>query len=151
MTDQLLKAAETEAAELRAELEKIPLYQRLKTVEKFISDYTSLRLVPVLPLQGNISKIAKYGRQGSVSANVIEATEAYLNIINRRAMSSEIYEAIKSKVDVPGKTPTSTLSSYLSTSDLFDNVKGQGYGLVAWQNAGTKTATAHDQPTIRRR
>jgi hypothetical protein len=133
MTDQLLKAAETEAVQLRAELEKIPVYQRLKTVEKFISDYTSLRLVPVQPLQGNISKVAKYGRQGSVSANVLEAAEAYLESINRRAMSSEIYEAIKSKVTVPGKTPTSTLSSYLSTSDLFDNVKGKGYGLSVWK------------------
>lgn len=138
MDDPILIAAESDAAGIRKKLADNPDFCRLQVLEKFIQDYRSLPVVsrsPVAPLAGNIEKSKKYGRQGSVSANVIEATEAYLQKINRRAMSGEIYEAIKSKVNVPGLTPTSTLSSYLSTSDLFDNVKGQGYGLSIWKTS----------------
>jgi hypothetical protein len=136
MDDPILKTAEFDAAGLREKLSGNPDYRRLQILEKFIQDYRSIApasRAPVAPLAGNIEKSKKYGRQGSVSATVIEASEAFLQSINRRAMSGEIYDAIKSKVSVPGKTPTSTLSSYLSTSDLFDNVKGKGYGLSVWK------------------
>lgn len=136
MSNSLLRAAEDEAAKLRAELEKSPVYRQLQAVEKFIADYRTLERAAPQPLVGNIAKAAKYGRQGSVSATVIEAAEAYLRQVGRRAMSGEIMTAISDRVTVPGKTPTSTLSSYLSTSDLFDNVKGEGYGLKEWRTNG---------------
>lgn len=142
MNTPLLKAAEEEASDLRTQLEKSPIYRRLMAVEKFISDYRLLSppMLSPTPLVGNLTKTAKYGRQGSISANVIEASEAYLRRVHKRAMSSEILEGIKDRVTVPGKSPASTLSSYLSTSDLFDNVKGEGYGLAEW--AKTNEAAA---------
>lgn len=134
MSDELLNAAEAEARHLRDQLAKNPLYARLQTIEKFIRDLKSVPAAkPVEPLVGNLQKAAKYGRQGSVSATVIEASEAFLRKIRRRAMTSEILSAIEIMgVTVPGKTPGATLSSYLSTSTLFDNVRGEGYGLTEW-------------------
>lgn len=136
MGDDFLKAAEEEAATLRLSLAMNPVFKRLQAVEKLIADYRSTEsptLTPVRPLAGNIAKSAKYGRQGSAAATVIEAAEQFLKSHRKRAMSGEILAAVqKDGVTVPGKNPASTLSSYLSTSPLFDNRKGEGYGLAEW-------------------
>ena len=78
MTDKLLDSAVAQANDLRAQLAKNPTYQQLQLVEKFIADYQSLAVTsakPVAPLVGNLQKGAKYGRQGTFSATMIEGAE----------------------------------------------------------------------------
>ena len=65
---------------------------------------------------------------------------AYLIQKGRRATSGEMLPVLLAKgITVPGKVPSKTVSSYMSTSKLFDNVPAYGgYGLVEWN--GRRTA-----------
>jgi histone H3/H4 len=136
--DATLKSAEAEAAALRAKIEQTPEARRLRVLEKFINDYRSIE--PVQRIVARYQSKLKYGRPGSAAAILCEASEAYLKKIKRRAMSGEIAEHIKEKgISISGN-PTATLSSYLSTCNLFDNRKGEGYGLVEWSKTNEAAA-----------
>jgi hypothetical protein len=84
------------------------------------------------------------GRQsfkpGTQAETILMASAAYIRQKNARAPSGEILEALmKQGITVGGKSPSATVSSYLSHSALFDNVRGQGYGLVEWSQSKTET------------
>jgi hypothetical protein len=79
------------------------------------------------------------GRQsfkpGTQAETILMASAAYICQKNARAPSGEILEAlIKQGITVGGKSPSATVSSYLSHSALFDNERGRGYGLVEWKS-----------------
>ncbi len=71
---------------------------------------------------------------GSMTATIVEATARYLRHKGARAQSPEILTALRAQ----GIEAKLDITSCLSHSHLFDNIKGQGYGLVEW-------STEHDQ------
>jgi len=141
MQDSALKAAEEEAEVLRATIAQTSEARRLAVLEKFIAEYRSIEPVQRIVADVFHSRL-KYGRPGSASAIVIEGTETYLRKIKRRATSREITDELKRQgIKIPGQIPNATVASYLSTSQLFDNVKGEGYGLVEWRSDDKTDAT----------
>ena len=86
----------------------------------------------------SVSKAAvQMSRQGSKAARVQEAVAGWFEKVQKRAKSGEIMQALKAEgIEFAGPKPTTALASILSHSDLFDNVRGEGYGLRVWgQNA----------------
>jgi hypothetical protein len=139
MADEYSLFLEKEIERLRAVIAKTPDGQRLQLFERHLKEYRSLNpdgqhpaILSVRPLTKE--GLARYGRDGSKSAVIIRASEAFLKRHRRRAQSSEIVQALQEAgIDLPEEKPSAYVSSYLSTSPLFDNVKGEGYGLVEWQ------------------
>jgi hypothetical protein len=132
MEENTLKAAQAEAESLRARIAQTPDARRLAVLERFISEYRSIEPVQRVVAEVFQSRL-KYGRAGSASAIVIEGAESYLKKIKRRAMSGEIATELQQRgIKIPGQNAMAAVSSYLSTSELFDNVKGEGYGLKEW-------------------
>ncbi len=84
-------------------------------------------------------KIVRQHIPGSASAQVVEFAVRYLREKGTRAPAPEIIEAMR----VQGQgadMKMDAVSSSLSHSALFDNVRGQGYGLVEWrQSSETET------------
>jgi hypothetical protein len=79
------------------------------------------------------------GRQsfkpGTQAETILMASAAYIRQKSARAPSGEILKALTEQgIAVGGQNPSATVSSYLSHSTLFDNVRGQGYGLVEWRS-----------------
>ena len=147
MSDEFLTAAKAKEAQLRKQLEADPVYQQWTSIQKFIAEYAAITppvLKPVAPLSGNLTKIAKYGRQGSVTATCIEASESFLRHLGKRAMTTVILTELLRQGIVPNSLSASTLASYLSTSALFDNVRGEGYGLVEWSQPNSLNDEAPD-------
>jgi hypothetical protein len=161
--NQMLEIAEAEVRRLRAELEKTPAYKRLKAAEELIATYRGNPEIDP-PQKASIAEKANSEKAAAAqldemigkprqtkTAQVEAAAVEYLAHKGRRATSGEILPAVVSKgIDVPGKVPSKTLSSYLSNSKRFDNVPGfGGYGLVEWN--GRRTAppsTDAEQPAV---
>jgi hypothetical protein len=79
------------------------------------------------------------GRQsfkpGTQAETILMASAAYIRQKSARAPSGEILKALTEQgIAVGGQNPSATVSSYLSHSTLFDNLRGQGYGLVEWRS-----------------
>ena len=149
--DNMLEIAEAEVKRLRAELEKTPAYKRLKAAENLIAAYRGNPEVesPAAPVLERAKRLELAERivedtilkpHRTKTAQVEAAAAEYLTQKGRRATSGEILPAVVAKgIQVTGKTPSKTLSSYLSTSKRFDNIPGfGGYGLVEWN--GRRTA-----------
>jgi hypothetical protein len=84
--------------------------------------------------------IVRAGKAGSQSSAVLTATEDFLKQRGSRAFSGEILEALIAKgIEVAGNKPSAVVASYLSHSSRFNNVRGQGYGLVEWSEQKTET------------
>jgi hypothetical protein len=78
-------------------------------------------------------KAASRGRPGTTTRAVEEAAVAYLRQKGRRAQSGEITQAVLAAgVHIASAKKHDTVSSLLSASPLFDNVRGEGYGLTEW-------------------
>ncbi len=74
-------------------------------------------------------------KPGTQAETILMASAAYIRQKNARAPSGEILKALtEQRIAVGGQNPSATVSSYLSHSALFDNIRGQGYGLVEWQS-----------------
>ncbi|AWL94117.1 hypothetical protein CIT37_19585 [Bradyrhizobium ottawaense] len=155
--DKMIEFAEAEVARLRAELEKTPAYKRLKAAEALISAYrgnpevqVAQTAAPAKPTEPALTAQTKDAVEQAIepivtahrtkTAQVEAAAAEYLTQRGRRATSGELLPYVQSKgIHVPGKMPSKTISSYLSTSKKFDNVPGfGGYGLVEWN--GRRTA-----------
>ena len=127
MSDDFLNSALREEARL---------VRHLAAVRAVIADYRSESAQHV----GNQSKAAnnapakpRVARQESMASQVIRISEEFLGRIERRARSTEIYSEMKQLgVEIDATNPAAVVSSYLSSSVKFDNVRGQGYGLTAW-------------------
>jgi hypothetical protein len=135
--DDYSQVLESEIAKLRSTLAKIPEFQRLKLLEKHLMEYraispTALTLKPQTPAHP-MKDVTRYGRDGSKAAVIVRAAESYLQQRAKRAQSSDIVLGlIDAGIDLPAEKASAFVSSYLSTSPLFDNVRGEGYGLVSW-------------------
>jgi hypothetical protein len=118
--------------------EEARLVRRLAVVRAVIADYrgsdgggrTTVSNAPVRP---PVQSVRRSPRSESKAATVVRIAEEFLSSARRRASSAEIYREIAERGTViPGQKPDSVVSSYLSSSPKFDNVRGQGYGLTAW-------------------
>jgi hypothetical protein len=137
MADEYSLALERQIENLRALIAKTPDGQRLQLLERHLMEYRAIAaagasvIVPHHPVK---ETLARYGRDGSKAAVIVRAAESFLKKRHKRAQSSEIVQALQEAgIDLPEEKPSAFVSSYLSTSALFDNVKGEGYGLVEWQ------------------
>jgi hypothetical protein len=137
MADAYSLVLEREIENLRATIAKTPEGQRLQLLERHLMEYRAIALAgtPVMvPHHPGKENLARYGRDGSKAAVIVRAAESFLKQRHKRAQSSEIVQALQDAgIDLPEEKASAFVSSYLSTSALFDNVKGEGYGLVEWQ------------------
>ncbi len=84
-------------------------------------------------------------KPGTVSAGILTGALQYLREKKGRAQSGEILQALRDRaIKVTGNRPSSTVSSYLSHSALFDNKPGQGYGLTEWSRSQTETPNSSE-------
>ncbi len=98
-------------------------------------------------VQGSVMLRTVIRPANSMTAQIIEAATAYLLQKGTRAQTTEITEAVvrdgASLPDNPTKQ-RDYVSSILSHSPLFNNVRGEGYGLAEWP-VERQAATAGDE------
>jgi hypothetical protein len=136
MADDYSLVLEREIEKLRATIAMTPEGQRLQLLERHLMEYRAIAPAgtPAIVRYRPKEDLSRYGRDGSKSAVIIRATESFLKQRRKRAQSSEIVQALQEAgIDLPEEKTSAFVSSYLSGSALFDNVKGEGYGLVEWQ------------------
>jgi hypothetical protein len=147
ISEELFRAASQEAARLTSELRIYPAFRKLEAVRSVLDAYATENPDNGGPSSGAADEFQEHatrkaqGRSsGSKSAAIVREARAYLLTVGRRAESSQIAEALRGRgIEILKGNPTSVVSSYLSQSDLFDNVRGQGYGLVEWTERDTAT------------
>jgi hypothetical protein len=133
--EPFLPALRSEHSRLRQELLGTALYQRLLAVEALIGMYEAAEGTAADDeREAAQQNAARTPRSGTVAAAVIEVSERYLRSIGRRAQTPEIAaEVQKAGILVGAANLIAAVSSYLSSAkDKFDNVRGEGYGLVEW-------------------
>ena len=147
--DQVLEDLEQIARNLDAELRASPQYAMLEDVRSLIGRRRKLLGLPVdapdYPREADGDRRgASPARDGTVAALVQEAAADFLKTIGRRAQTPEIAAEITRRGIRAGKPEniTATVSSYLSSAKgRFDNVRGEGYGLVEWLSGATDRIT----------
>lgn len=124
---QLLDAALRERESLMTELHDVPAYRKLMEVQKVIDVYRRLA-------GARHSDTMSHRRIGTTRAAAEAAVVAHLSATGQRATSGQLLDVVlKFGAEIPtGDTGVRYLASLLSTSPLFDNVRGWGYGLVEW-------------------
>jgi hypothetical protein len=129
---QMLEAALREQNALRTELYQVPAYRKLLEVQKVIELYRSLETVG-----GPGEPIASARRRRGSGAAIAEAVvHEHLSRTGRRATSGQLIDLVREAgVRMPGASGIRNLSAVLSTSKLFDNLRGWGYGLAEWGGA----------------
>lgn len=126
---QMLEAALREQNALRTELYEIPAYRKLLEVQKVIDLYRSLEAGGASgpPITGTRR------RRGSGAAIAEAVVHEHLSRTGRRATSGQLIGVVREAgVRMPGASGVRNLSAVLTTSPLFDNISGWGYGLVEW-------------------
>jgi hypothetical protein len=112
-------------------------YQHIEAAISALTAETESSQEPLAPEKTGDRRAFKPGTQ---SGAIVAGAVAYLRRKSARAPSGEIAKMLVAQgIVVSGKDPGSTVSSYLSHSALFDNVKGEGYGLVEWFRSKTET------------
>ena len=145
MTD-LIKALRERREELRNELQEHPLFQEYELVCRLlerrkasVSTPSSLRpKAPQrkpAPQQQPVDRPAPFTRTDKGMNAVIEASADFLRRKGARADSAEIQkELVRSGVLEDGPRDRSRITSYLGRAKaVFDNVRGEGYGLREWR------------------
>jgi hypothetical protein len=156
MANDMLMAAKREADALRSALAKNPDYLKLQQVQRLIAVYEAYDLEPVpdlmapsgdQPAAANISVPAS-PRPGSKVAQIDDVVSKYLAAKGSRASSGDILPVVvNAGVELGGVVPSKTLSSFLSNSKRFNNVKGLGYGLLEWgDTAGPAAENSRGRP-----
>jgi hypothetical protein len=131
--------------------EEARLVRRLAVVRAVIADYRGSdsggqSTVTNAMVRPPVQAVSRATRAESQSATVVRIAEEFLSTARRRAPSAEIYSEIAGRgIVIPGQKPDSVVSSYLSSSPKFDNVRGQGYGLSIWNSARPQPADAHKE------
>jgi hypothetical protein len=139
MAQDILPILREEEGQLLAQLSQMPQFQKLEAVRRMIALYsgTSVREAALSSRQNNsvLSKLPPLKLRGK-GARILDAAEAYLGSLGRRAQVKEITDELIRLGLPPGdKNPVSATSAYLSAAkDRFDNKLGEGYGLVKWAN-----------------
>jgi hypothetical protein len=112
--------------------EEARLVRRLASLRAVIADYRSGD-GEWAPVKQATQPLRRAKRAESQAATVLRVAEEFLSTARRRAPSAEIYREIAGRgIVIPGQKPESVISSYLSNSTKFDNVRGKGYGLTVW-------------------
>jgi hypothetical protein len=84
-------------------------------------------------------------KPGTQTQAIETAAAAYLREKGSRAPSTEISKVLLAKgVAIGGKDPSATVSAFLTHSSLFDNIRGQGYGLAEWSSGETETPNSSE-------
>jgi hypothetical protein len=131
--------------------EEARLLRRLAAVRAVIADYRGIdsgnpATATDAVVRPRIEAPSRTTRAESQAATVIRIAEEFLSTARRRAPSSEIYSEIAGRgIVIPGQKPDSVVSSYLSSSPKFDNVRGQGYGLTIWNSERPQLADPHKE------
>jgi hypothetical protein len=149
-SDHIISELRKEQARLREELQRSVVYQQMMAIEGLLALYGLSPQTDARPA-ADAPPIPKTrpSRDGTVAAGVIAAARQHLQSVHRRAMTKEIVEAVlKSGVLAESRNPYAAVSSYISTAkDVFDNMKGQGYGLVEWrEGSASGTPITIDHP-----
>lgn len=127
----LKSALQAELAILQSELAKDPRYRKLVKIRGLLAEYDKLSPSPVT----QASPLNPRGQPKSLTTQILNAASAYLQQTGRRAATSELTLAcVKAGVPLPGDTQRQRdyVSSILSHSPAFNNVRGEGYGLADW-------------------
>jgi hypothetical protein len=151
MTD-LIKALHERREELRNELQEHPAFQEYELVcrllerrEASVSTPSSLRQKAPqrkpaprrnpARQQQSADRPTPFTRTDRGMTAVIAASADYLRRKGARADSAEIQEElVRSGILEDGPRDRSRITSYLGRAKaLFDNVRGEGYGLREWQ------------------
>ena len=135
----LLQAARDEERRLINELRTDPVYQKLELVRLLIAAYEAAPGSIPASISAHATTQAPRAagrvssREGSKASSHIAEAQAFLREKGTRAQTREIMEALKARgVVFDSEKPVAALASTLSHSALFDNVRGEGYGLVEW-------------------
>lgn len=150
MDRDFITALQSERAQLKEELQKLPLYQRLEAVEASLQTLVSVyadesrsRPIP----QGHEVRLAapaapttgRSARSGSMTSQVVETAAELFRSTGRRATSKAILERCLARgIKIASNKPQAQVSSILSHNPLFDNggdVHGSGYGLREWSES----------------
>jgi len=153
MTD-LLNAARAERSRLLQELRKISAFRQYEAVCAVVTAYVvvdggaadaTMRIASPVD-----AATPRTEREGSKATMIARAAENFLQDIKRRAQSPEIMRAVMAQgITLSGDNPLPALSSVLSHNALFDNIRGQGYGLVEWQSENTKMSRGMSPQELR--
>ena len=153
MASDILNMARREAEALRSTLARNPEYQKLQQIQKLIDVYESLEITSedkprtetttVSP--PTASGVAAVYRLGSKVAQVDEVVSKFFLERGSRASSGDVLPIVTAAgIEMTGKIPAKTLSSFLTNSKRFNNVKGFGYGLVEWgETLGPKASPSN--------
>jgi hypothetical protein len=159
MADNILEIAKQEAERLKLVLSKNEDFQKLQIVQRLIDTYenidekrtSGLPSIPT-PVAKPSSLRALLNAQQARQTKVFEVNKIvaeYLKKTGVRASSGDLLPVVlDAGVDMPGQVPAKTLSSFLSTSKHFNNVKGLGYGLVEWGDSPGPNAVPGSEPPI---
>jgi hypothetical protein len=151
MTD-LIKALRERREELRNELQENPSFQEYELVCRLLERReTSVSIPSSLPPKASqrkpapqrkpalqqqpVDRPAPFTRTDRGMNAVIEASADYLRRKGARADSAEIQkELARSGILEDGPRDRSRITSYLGRAKaMFDNVRGEGYGLREWR------------------
>jgi hypothetical protein len=144
------------AVELRdrllAELRQTPLFRAYLSAQETVAALSAESIAQPnqqRPTQQQARR-GEVGRQsssrpGTQAEVLLTSAAAYLRDKNSRAPSTEISKALAAQgVTIGGKDPSATVAAYLTHSPLFDNIRGQGYGLVEWSLPKTETPNSNE-------
>src|SRR5271156_190081 len=151
MTD-LIKALRERREELRNELQEHPSFQEDELVCRLLERREAPVAVPSsfrpqaaqrkpvpnrqpAPQQQPVDRPAPFTRTGKGMNAVIEASADFLRRKGTRADSAEIQgELVQRGILEEGPRDRSRITSYLGRAKaMFDNVRGEGYGLREWR------------------
>jgi hypothetical protein len=136
MDSPIYRAATAEIERLKREIQASPagpLFQEYLKAQDVLLMYGP-------PIASNRAdappKSATAHKEGTEAARVVAAAKDYLEERGTRVASGEIARALESRgVKIGGTNKGSRVSAYLSAADkIFDNIRGQGYGLVSSAN-----------------
>jgi hypothetical protein len=130
MSESFLSSLRSERDRLKTQLAATPEYRRIEAIDRLLDLYGETGA------SGRMDRLsgAKSPRTGTVAATVVGIAERYLRQKGSRAQTPEIVvEVQKAGVLTDSANPAATVASYLSSAkDRFDNVRGEGYGLIEW-------------------
>jgi hypothetical protein len=130
------------AVELRdrllAELRNNPLFRAYLSAQETVAALSagaSLGTPREQTTRGESARQKSPSKPGTQTETIVTAAAVYLREKNARAPSGEISRALQAHgISVGGKDPSATVAAYLTHSPLFDNIRGEGYGLVEWSS-----------------
>lgn len=138
--DPIVEAARSEEQRLTAQLAQNPIYIKLQAVQNLLKAYQENPITTdkvLVVATENVRTTVPAQLQSMAARNVAAQVRAWvlplLKERGNRVQSNELADmAIKAGIQIGGKSPTATMSSYLSNMPELNNVRGLGYGLKEW-------------------